>query len=582
MHMKKILFFTICLAAMLVSACSKSFLKVPPQGSTLTGNLFYNKTGVQQLLTGAYHSLTGLTQTSSWYGTAGSNWVYGDITSGDAYRGGSSGDNPLGINFEEFQEVSTNGYMEEKWGADYDGVARSNSVIVAANAATDMSGDEKQEAIAEARFLRGHFHFDAKKMWNHVPYIDENVSNFKVSNEPDIWPQIEADFRFAFNNLPEIQSLKGKANKWAAACYLAKCYIFEQKFPAAKALLDSIIASGKNSQGIKYDLTPCYHDNFDVATENNQESVFQVQYSVNDGSSAGDNNLGEINNTAVIYPLSSYYVSWKQPSFNLVNAFKTDLNGLPMMDASGADTSNKTNMTNDMGLASNQTFTPYTGTVDPRLDWSVGRRGVPYLDWGLNPGMDWVSDQGFGGPFTNIKNSYRSSQVDTAAEVPYNNYFYASSNAVNYSIIRYADVLLWAAEAEVEAGSVDKARQYVNQVRNRARTGCYVQNGNANAANYLINLYNTTWSDQTYARNAVRFERRLELSMEGHRFFDLVRWNIAATYINSYLTAEKTRIAHLAGISFAAGKNEYFPIPQQEVDLSNQNGTPLLKQNPNY
>ncbi|HVW60431.1 MAG TPA: RagB/SusD family nutrient uptake outer membrane protein [Puia sp.] len=580
--MKKILVFIIFLSIIFLAACSKSFLNVPPQGAKLTGNLFANKKGVGQLLTGAYHSLTGLTQTSSWYGTAGSNWIYGDCTSGDAYRGGSGGDNPLGINFEEFQAIATNGYMEEKWGADYDGVARANSVITAATSATDMSDAEKQEAVAEARFLRGHFHFDAKKMWNHVPFIDETVVNFKVSNEPDIWPLIEADFRFAFDNLPENQDLVGKANKWAAACYLAKCFIFEKKFPEAKALLDSIISMGKNSKGVKYDLAPCYHDNFDVATENNQESVFQVQCSANDGSSAGDNNLGEINNTAVVYPLSSYYVSWKQPSFNLVNAFKTDMNGLPMMDASGMDTSNLTNMPNDMGIESGDPFTLYAGTVDPRLDWSVGRRGIPYLDWGVNEGKNWVSDQTFGGPYTNIKNSYRSSQVDTAAEIPYNNYFYASSNAVNYSIIRFADVLLWAAEAEVEAGSVDKAREYVNRVRTRAKNGCYVQNGGVNAANYFIDLYNAPWTSQDYARNAIRFERRLELSMEGQRFFDLVRWGIAATYINKYLDAEKTRIAHLSGISFTAGKNEYFPIPQQEIDLSNQNGTPLLKQNPGF
>jgi hypothetical protein len=572
----------IILALLGMGACSKSFLEVPPQGSAVTSNLLATKTGVQQLLVGAYHSLTGLTLTSQWYSTAGDNWVYGDITSGDAYRGGTSGDNPLGIQFEEFQEISTNGYMEDKWGACYDGVARANSVILAAEAAGDMTDAEKQEAIAEARFLRGHFHFDAKKMWNNVPYIDETVTNFKVSNQPDIWPQIEADFRFAFDNLPASQPMAGQANKWAAACYIAKCYMFEKKFPEAKALLDSIIASGVTAQGVKYALMPCFHDDFDIASENNQEEVFQIQFSANDGSSAGDNNLGEINNTAVIYPLSSYYASWKQPSFNLVNAYKTDANGLPLMDASGNDISNDVNMTNDMGLASSDPFTPYSGTVDPRLDWTVGRRGIPYLDWGVNVGADWVSDQTFGGPYTNIKNSYRAATVDTAAEIPYNNYFYASSNAVNVSIIRFADVLLWAAEAEVEAGSLDQARTYVNMIRNRAKNGCYVQNNGANAANYLVNPYPTPWTDQNYARNAVRFERRLELAMEGHRFFDLVRWGIAGTYINTYLQTEQTRLAHLQGIQFVAGKNEYFPLPQQEVDLSNTNGKPLLVQNPGY
>jgi hypothetical protein len=585
-------------------ACKKSFLDVAPQG-VITEDVLNNKAGVQQLLVGAYHDVTGLTIKSGWWSTSGTNWVYGDITSGDCYRGGYNDAND-GVYIEEFIATPSTGYFQEKWNTVYDGVSRSNAVIRTATKATDMTDKEKTDAIAEARFLRGHFHFEAKKMWNHVPYIDENVTDFKVSNEPDIWPQVIADFKFAYDNLPEIQDLKGKANKWAAACYMVKCYMFQQKYDSAKALLDEIIpatygghGNGKNAQGKPYALTPNFDDNFNAATENNEEQVFQIQFSVNDGSNGGNENIGESANTPAFYPLSSFYTTWKQPSFNLVNAFKTDADGLPMLDDF-----NKENMTNDEDVSGyDYTYSTYQGTVDPRLDWTVGRRGIPYLNWASpsyfgdnatgyssNPGSDptigWINDRTFGGPYMPVKNNYRADQFGI-----YSDFYaqgYLNGSGVNYSIIRFADVLLWAAECEVEVGSLDRARQLVNYVRERAMNGrqvevAYDYLGNyLPSANYYIALYNTPWSNQDLARKAVRFERRLELALEGHRFFDLVRWGIAADYINEYLSVEKTRLNHLAAVKFTTGKNEYFPIPQQEIDLSNVNGTPLLKQNPGY
>ncbi|HWK04725.1 MAG TPA: RagB/SusD family nutrient uptake outer membrane protein [Puia sp.] len=580
--------FPYCCAAFLVlSACSKSFLTVAPQAGGLTQDKYYNKTGVQQLLVGAYHDLTGMDVKSTWWGTSATNWIYGDITSGDCYIGGTSGGGlPHGVsdalNIENFGVQATTGFLDDKWTADYDGVARANSVITIAPHATDMTDAEKTQAVAEARFLRGHFHFDAKKMWKNVPYVDETVTNFsQVTNQVDIWPNIEADFRFAYNNLPEIQPLAGQVNKWAAACYIAKCYLFEQKYTAAKALLDTIIANGKNAQGVKYGLSPCYHDNFDVATENNQEAVLQVQFSVDNASFPNNADVGETGVAPVLgYGVGSdvSYGYWKQPSFNLVNSFKTDQNGLPMMDASGTDTSNVTNMTNDQGIASSGAFTPYAGNLDPRLDWSVGRRGVPYLDWGVDPGKNWIYDQSFGGPYLSMKTMFRQSESALGLN-PAVTYYYEGNNAVNYNVMRYADILLWAAECEVEAGSLDQARTYVNMVRARAMSGCQVMNGASPAANYHIGLYNTSWPSQDYGRNAIRFERRLEFALEGHRFFDLVRWSIADTYLNAYVQKEQTRgIGSVqSGAAFKKWTNEYFPVPQQEIILD-----PKLKQNTGY
>ncbi len=596
--MKKIL--SIIIVLFLFTACKKDFLNRPPTG-VVTIDVLSDNAGVQQLLTGAYHDVTGLTIHSGWWSTTGTNWIYGDITSGDAYRGGEN-DGADGITIEHFQVQPSTGYIADKWRSDYDGVSRSNAVILAATAAMDMTDEQKTLAIAQARFLRGHFHFDAKKIFNNVPYIDETVTDFKVANTEDIWPKIEADFRFAFDNLPAKMDLKGEANKWAAGCYLAKCYMFEHEYDKAKALLDSIIpatygghGNGTNAQGAPYALVTNFDDNFNAATENNAEQVFQIQFSVNDGSNGGNENIGESPNTPSFYPLSSFYTTWKQPSFNLVNSFKTDASGLPMLD-----TFNVTNMTNDEDVSgADYSYNAYQGTVDPRLDWTVGRRAVPFLDWAdpefstqytyysSNPGSDpvnvgWINDRSFGGPYNPVKNNYRASQYGVYGDYYAQGYLLGSGS--NYSIIRFADVLLWAAECEVEVGDLNRAKQLVNYVRERARDGRYVEVsydyiGNYYpSANYYMDTYNQPWTDKDKARDAVRFERRLEFGLEGHRFFDLVRWGIAADYINTYLDKEKSRLPNnLTGVSFTAGKNEYFPIPQGEIDLD-----PNLKQNPGY
>ncbi len=577
--MKKIFFLTI-LTALMLGACHKSFLNVPPQGEQ-TGEFYYNNAGVNSLLIGAYHDLTGISQNSSWWSTSGTYWVYGDLTAGDAYTGGPA-TLPDASTIEQFQTTPNTGWLDVQWTTDYDGVLRSNSALIAAENATDMTDAQKTEVMAEARFLRAHYHFNAKIMWNNVPWVDEDITkNSKyasVSNTADIWPNIEADLRYAYDNLPETQAQVGRVNKWAAACYIAKCYMFEKKFDAALALLDTIMTQGKNAAGVQYDLVDCFHDNFDASTENNKESVFQIQFSVDDNSYGYNSNLGETGAVPnLYYGPDPFYGYWKRPSFNLVNAFKTDANGLPMLD-----TFNVTNMTNDMGLASSDPFVPYQGTVDPRLDWSLGRRGVPYLDWGVDPGQDWdggSSGQIIGGPYLPMKNVYMASQD---YGIGGNNYYAAggAGSSVNYSIIRYAEVLLWAAECEVEVGSLENARALVNRIRTRAKNSCQVaiDNGSGSpSANYFVDTYNTPWADQAMARDAVRFETRIELALEGHRFFDLVRWGIAATTINDYLNTEATRIDHLKGVSFTANKNEYFPIPQFEINLNHN-----LVQNPGY
>lgn len=558
-------------------SCSDSFIEVQPKG-VLSAQSLQNKAGVNFLLIGAYSALDGWTTAGGAfrsYQASADNYVFGGIASDDAYKGTTAGDQPAQSFIEAYQSLPDNVYFQGKWRLSYDGIARANDALQALALATDVTDLERQYFTAEARFIRGHFHFELKKMFNFVPYIDEetydpaDLQSTKLTNDKDIWPDINEDFLFAYNNLPENQTQKGRPTKWAAAAMLGKAYLFQHNYQEAKTYLDAVVASGK------YSLMALYHDNFKAVTNNNRESVFEVQYSVNDGASGGENgNIGATLN----YPYGGGGVTtccgFYQPSQNLVNAFKTDASGLPLLD-----NFNDSDVPNDQGIESTAPFTPYAGTVDPRLDWTVGRRGIPFLDWGVHPGKAYIRDQSYGGPYSPKKHvMYRSDVgVNTFSGNP-------RLNANNYRMIRYANVLLWLAEAEIELGNLEEARDLVNQVRSRAANpaGFVKKSDGSNAANYLIGLYTTPWTDADFARKAVRFEQRLELAMEGHRFFDLVRWGIAAPTLNAYVAGEKLKRTYLATATFEAGKHEYFPIPLQEILNSQVNGQFTLTQNPGY
>jgi hypothetical protein len=238
-------------------------------------------------------------------------------------------------------------------------------------------------------------------------------------------------------------------------------------------------------------------------------------------------------------------------------------------------------VTNDQGLLSTAPFTPYQGPLDPRLDWSVGRRGIPYLDWGPHPGAAWIRDQAYAGPYSPKKTAYYKAEERTNTDVTN---WTSGLTAINTNLMRFADVLLMAAEAEVEVGTLERARELVNMVRTRAANpeGFVKKADGTPAANYVIGAYPTPWTSKDVARTAVQLERRIELAMEGHRFFDLVRYGRAAETLNAYLAVEKTRRQYLQGATFRKGVNEYFPIPEQQIVLSSSNGQPTLTQNPGY
>ena len=588
-------------------ACSDK-LNLQPQGSLIASNV-NNNAGVQGLLIGAYRLLSGEDNPcqNCGNGSAASNYVYGNEAADDAYKGSTPSDQPdaIPIMTWSLSQAGTSAYLNEKWTTLYNGVQRANDVIRTVRLATDISPADTSEYIAEARFLRGFYHLEGKKMWNNFPYVDEsisyasgnlNVPNYDNGSYIDTWPNIEADLNYAVTNLPPTQPNIGRVNKWAAMAFLAKAYMFEHKYTEAKALLDQIIASGTTSDGTRYALEPNFESNFNPAEKNGSESVFAFQASVNDGSSTatngGNGNTGDELNFP--YNHGPGCCGFDNPSWNLVQAYKTDANGLPFLDGSY----------NNTPLVS-ATSNAWTGTVDPRLDWTVGRPGEPYFDWGTIDDS-WIRDLPNDGPFVPMKNSYAKSQQGTYSSTETVFWGATEIDANNVNLCRYSDVLLWAAECQIEVGSLDQAEAYVNMVRQRAANpnGWVYLNATYNAANstyspqttpgdnysvkpYPANAFSSNGQD--YARKAVRMERRLELAIEGHRFFDLARWDngtgsMAAT-LNAYVNVEKNRSGFYKvnnSATFTPGVNEYFAIPQVQIDAENATGTVYLKQNPGY
>jgi hypothetical protein len=580
--------FTIPLCLLLLCtgyACKKNFLDKPALGQ-IDPTLLSNKAGVEALLIGAYSELDGYGGNGTGQSAAPSNWMFGSITGGDAYKGsdpsdGANDQTPVAT----FILPSTNAFIQGKYAAQYDGVQRANDVLRGIPNAKDLSAEDIKRIGGEAKFLRGYFYFELRRNFFMVPYADETSTDFaNIKNDIDIYPNIEADFKFAVDNLPETQPQRGRANKSAAKAYLAKVYMAQAKYALALPLLTELIASGQTAGGQKYALNDNFQQNFspNSGQKNSAESVFAVQASVNDGSLGNNSNQGDNLN----FPYNGGpggCCGFFNPSQWLANSYKTDANGLPLLD--------------DFNTAGGKvTGVDYDGTLDPRIDITMGRPGVPYLDWGPHPGAAWIRDPGTNGIFSPRKQVYSKSEVGTNTSTE-NTWTSALSTSNNVNLIRFSDILLWAAECEVEAGNLAAALIHVNMVRTRAgKTVGWVYLGSpydasksmytvqtTPAGKYLVKPY-LVFPSQDYARKAVRFERKLELAMEGHRFFDLQRWGSAyqAAELNAFFASDKVINSTLKDAKFTVGQDEYRPIPQAQIDISNSKGPVILKQNNGY
>jgi len=576
MNIKNLTFAIVCSLSITI-ACSDDFLNVGATGS-LSEAQMTSLSGIDGVLIGAYSSLNGT------FGNrfeAPNHWVTGSVAGGEANKGTDPGDyssiNPV----QRYETDATQGDLNQLWRGRFDGVSRANSVLKLIAMSETLSAAEAARLSGEARLLRGHFYFDLKKHFNNVPYIDETIEASDISDVPNspgvTWDTIIADFQYAFDNLPATQAQAGRVNKWAALAYLGKAKLYKKDFAGAKSAFDQVIASGVTPSGEKYALLDNYANIYNAEYDNHAEAVMDVEAANNSGSTANANYFDDLNypyNTGADGPGNC--CGFFQPSFSLANAFRT-VNGLPRVN--GEEYTSDGELVTDYGLESSDAFTQDSGPLDPRIDHSIGRRGIPYLDWIAHPGKAWIRAQPYAGPYSPKKYIYYKSQEGSLTDASSWTRGYA---LMNYTIIRFADVLLMAAEAEIEAGSLDKALDYVNQVRRRAANSAHwVKNPDgSNAANYDIALY-SSFPSKDFATKALRMERKLELSGEGHRFFDLVRWGIAADELNKYLPYEASKglVTKFGGARFTAGKNEYYPIPQTQIDIQ---GSDVLSQNPGY
>jgi starch-binding outer membrane protein, SusD/RagB family len=641
--MKKSVFkflIPLALVFLTLSYSCKKFLN-QPIANQLSPSVLATKAGVDGLLIGAYAMLpmSGNPTTGDTWGGSVSNWHFGGIGSDDANKGSNPTDQPDAAAIMNHSVDGSNDYVRTKWWSCLDGVQRANDVLRELPQVKDgsVTAEYAAEVTAEAKFLRGVFNLELSKVYRNVPYVDETVTysagNFNVPNPGPIWDKVEADLTAAMGGLPATQPQLGRANKYAAEAFLAKALMFDHQYAAAKTALADIMTNGVTDQGVHFALNANFNNNFDADMKNGPEAVFAVQMAVHDGSSGANGNPGDILNFPAAGPTGC--CGFYQPSFTLVNAFRVNAQGLPFINADGslplndydgaaivvADAAHAGNPGNNSTLKSDQgvvatdaTYLPDATTpVDPRLDWTAGRRGVPFLDYGVMPGASWARAQGDAGPYINMKNIYHQSSAATQSE-SYGGWAPGQASAMNYNMIRYSDVLLMAAECEVEVGSQAAAEVLVNQVRARmlpqsgwvkGRLTGYtggdatkpIVDNTLPAANYSVFAkYSGQISGGTkeFARQAVFYERRLELAMEGQRFFDLQRWDGAfggpeatgymagvlnkAIHTNTSYPAAYFSNGVMKNSTFTAGRNEIYPIPTGQINVEHG----ALKQNAGY
>ncbi|MFT5998940.1 MAG: hypothetical protein ACI81P_001396 [Neolewinella sp.] len=574
-------FFLLPLATLLMAGllwtCSEDFLEVAPRGA-LDETVLSSEVGIEGVLLGTYAQLGGRGN----YFSGASNWANGSIQGGEANKGTNDGDFTDINELVQYQLESTSRIPGDRWSGIFNGISRANSVLKLLGISTDplLTDADRTRIEGEARFLRAHYYFQLKISYNQAPWLTPELSIEEqqvVVSSTEIWGNIEADFRFGYDNLPETLGQAGRANKWAAAAYLGKTLLFQGKFGDARTVLRDVVSNGQTTNGQAYGLLDNYAEAFNADFDNSKESVFAVQAAANSGSTNNANPDFVLNfphNTGSDGPGNC--CGFFQPTFDLASSFRT-MGGLPLLDNSYNDAGNA--LTNDQGLGGGDAFTPDAGTVDPRLDHSVGRRGIPYLGWGPHPGFPFVRDQPYGGPYSPKKFVYYADQEGTASDGTSWTRGYGS---MNYNIIRFSDVLLMLAEAEIESDGLDAGRTLINLVRERAANADgWIQNDDGSAAaNYDIATYDAAFAGKDAALTALYFERKLELSGEGHRFFDLTRWGIAKTELDRIIANEQPLLpVAYAGAAFTVPQDLFYPIPQGQIDLQ---GAATLPQNPGY
>ncbi len=570
------------LVSLLFASCEDDFLEYEPEG-VLSNENVATAENAEALVVAAYAGIAN----DDMIGPITHMWVYGSVRSDDAYKGGGGrSDVDIVDKYEQYNltapDNGTDWMGPRTWTNYYAAISRANFALSVINEIPDGDYADKTLRQAELRFLRAHSHFILKQLFKKIPYITEELTQEEialVSNDlsnDELWNTIAQDFQFAFDNLPQSQDQVGRADKNAAAAYLAKLKLY-QAYEQNKTNQVTAINSSRLEEVITFadavsaSLEPDYGNNYLDGFDNGPESIWAAQFSINDGTIVSRvsfvTGLNSPHGTG-LYGCCGFHLA----SQNMVNAFKTDTSGLPLLD-----TFNDEDIFNT--VEDDGTSIPAAGlTVDPRIDHTVGLPGRPFKyrntvneagDMVYN--FSWARDPGVYGYFGNMKEQQAPDCSCYVKEGP----FVGTSKNVDF--IRYADVLLFKAEALIQLDRWDEALPIINQIRTRAAASTTRPLAAGADDIYNIGTYDA-FPSKEFALKALKFERRLEFGMEGPRFFDLVRWGEAEEVLNAYLATEKTKRDFLTNAQFTAGRDEYYPIPQREIDFTGG----LYIQNPGY
>ena len=563
--MKKILYSVLTVLALVgTTSCSDFLDDQKPQG-VLDSDMVKDPSNVDNLVISAYAVFTTAEDINSSF----SMWNF-DVRSDDAYKGGNgTSDGDVFHQLEIEQGVlTTNWNINDMWVRLYNCISRVNSAISVLETTSD-SYQLKAQRLGEMKFLRAYAHFLLKRLYKNIPFImDANLkqedyntlSNTEFTNDEG-WQQIINDVEYAYSVLPVKQTDKGRPSKAAAAAFLTKAYLYKayRQDNAASNQVTSInredllkVIEYSNPDIYSaggFDLEPDFHNNFRPETqyENGVESIWAMQYSINDGTKYGNLNWSYGLIVPNIPGVTDGGCDFYKPSQNLVNAYRTDADGHPFIDTFN----NK-----DYDL---------TQDADPRLFLTVGLPGLPYefnSKYMMDASATWSRSNGLYGYYVTLKQN-----VD-----PDCGYLVKGSwwgTPMNRIVFRYADVLLERAEAYAQLNETGEAIKLVNEIRKRAKqsTGMIANYPSDYGVKFNISTYNGTYS-QEEALKIVKMERRLEMGMESERFFDLVRWGEAEKVLNKYFAEEANNCSIYGDAHFTADKNEYLPIPFKQVAAS--------------
>jgi hypothetical protein len=581
LRMKKL---HIIIIAVLLSGC-KNFLDVKPKG-VLSEEQVENPDQIENFVISAYSFMPTL-----WYWDTHNPWIQ-SVRSDDSYKGGGGlGDQTPWHEMEIFTSLTSNtGNNDGPWYKGYCGISRANTAIRLLKKLDASAFPAKEQRLAEMKFLRGWIYLGMKLRWKYVPWIDDEVPNDAVivegisnrtqemTNDLPLWDKIIKDLEEAAEVLPETQGEKGRPTKYAAHALAAKALLFrayeqndrnqvtninQQTLNKALAHINTITAK----DGTMFDLTPDFAENFMIEYDNiTKESLWEIQYTIDDGTTDGRVNWGDQLNAPWWSP-NFGCCDFHKVSHSMVNAFKTDNGGLPDFD--------HYNDTEMNGHTYIQYFKDHA--FDPRLGHTAAIPGYP---WKYDNKL-LFKEEGSRAPFQYGYFNSLKEQVRPDCGCMFKPFYV--QNAMNKREIRYAEVLLWQAEILIQLGRFNDALPIINRIRQRAAnsTGRLKKDDGTPWMNYKVETYkpgvNCTWTKE-FALQALIWENRLETACEGRRFFDLMRWGILAPTMNAHFDKERNRFDWIKQARFTAGRDEFLPIPQPQMNWSRGS----YKQNPGY